>query len=79
MEKFWLKHYPPGVPAEVDVDQYSSLVQLMEDGFAKYAQRNAYAYMDRLFTFAEIDRSLGGVRRLAAGLGASRAARASRS
>jgi long-chain acyl-CoA synthetase len=40
----------------VDVDQYSSLVQLMEDGFSKYAQRNAYAYMDRLFTFAEIDR-----------------------
>jgi long-chain acyl-CoA synthetase len=31
-------------------------VQLIEDGFAKYAQRNAYAYMDRLFTFAEIDR-----------------------
>ena len=56
MEKFWLKHYPPGVPAEVDVDQYSSLVQLMEEGFTKYAQRNAYAYMDRLFTFAEIDR-----------------------
>jgi long-chain acyl-CoA synthetase len=56
MEKFWLQHYPPGVPAEVDVDQYSSLVQLIEDGFAKYAQRNAYAYMDRLFTFAEIDR-----------------------
>ena len=56
MEKFWLQHYPPGVPAEVDVDQYSSLVQLMEEGFSKYAQRNAYAYMDRLFTFAEIDR-----------------------
>jgi long-chain acyl-CoA synthetase len=56
MEKFWLQHYPPGVPAEVDVDQYSSLVQLLEDGFSKYAQRNAYAYMDRLFTFAEIDR-----------------------
>jgi long-chain acyl-CoA synthetase len=56
MEKFWLQHYPPGVPAEVDVDQYSSLVQLMEEGFSKFAQRNAYAYMDRLFTFAEIDR-----------------------
>ncbi len=41
MDKFWLQHYPPGVPAEVDVDQYSSLVQLMEDGFTKYAQRNA--------------------------------------
>jgi long-chain acyl-CoA synthetase len=56
MERFWLKHYPPGVPADVDVDQYSSLLELMQDGFTRYAQRNAYAYMDRLFTFGEIDR-----------------------
>src|SRR5512137_1406496 len=56
MDRFWLKHYPPGVPADVDVDQYSSLVQLMEDGFAKYANRNAYAFMDKYFTFADIDR-----------------------
>ena len=29
MERFWLKHYPPGVPADIDADQYSSLVLLM--------------------------------------------------
>ncbi len=56
MERFWLKNYPPGVPADVDVDQYSSLVQLMEEGFAKYASRDAYAFMEKHFTFAEIDR-----------------------
>jgi long-chain acyl-CoA synthetase len=56
MERFWLKHYPPGVPADVDVDRYSSLNELMQDGFTRYAERNAYAYMDRLFTFGEIDR-----------------------
>src|SRR5512134_3951031 len=56
MERFWLKQYPPGVPADVDVTQYSSLVQLMEEGFQKYAQRNAYAFMDRYFTYAEVDR-----------------------
>ncbi len=56
MERFWLKNYPPGVPADVDVDQYSSLVQLMEEGFAKYASRDAYAFMERHFTFADIDR-----------------------
>jgi long-chain acyl-CoA synthetase len=56
MERFWLKHYPPGVPADVDVDQYTSLVQLMEEGFAKYANRDAYAFMERHFTFADIDR-----------------------
>jgi long-chain acyl-CoA synthetase len=56
MERFWLKHYPAGVPADVDVTQYSSLVELMEEAFRKYAQRNAYAYMDRCYTFADIDR-----------------------
>jgi long-chain acyl-CoA synthetase len=56
MDRFWLKHYPPGVPSDVDVDRYSSLVQLMDEGFRTHASRNAYAYMDKLFTFGEIDR-----------------------
>jgi long-chain acyl-CoA synthetase len=70
-----LQHYPPGVPAEVDVDQYSSLVQLMEEGFSKYAQRNAYAYMDRLFTFAEIDRHSAAFGAWLQGRGIARGAR----
>ena len=52
MDRFWLKHYPAGVPHDVDVDQYSSLVELLEEGFRKHAARNAYAYMDKFFTFA---------------------------
>ncbi len=56
MDRFWLKHYPEGVPAEIDPTQYSSLVQLMEESFAKYGSRNAYAFMDRYYTFADIDR-----------------------
>jgi long-chain acyl-CoA synthetase len=75
MDRFWLKHYPPGVPADVDVDQYSSLVQLMEEGFAKYASRNAYAYMDRFFTFAEIDRYSAAFGAWLQGLGLARGAR----
>jgi long-chain acyl-CoA synthetase len=56
MERFWLKHYPAGVPHDVDLTQYGSLVALIEDGFRQHATRNAYAYMDRFFTFADIDR-----------------------
>ena len=56
MERIWLKHYPAGVPHEVNVDQYDSLVQLMQEGFRTHAARNAYAYMDRFFTFAAIER-----------------------
>jgi len=75
MDRFWLKHYPSGVPADVDVDQYSSLVQLMEDGFAKYASRNAYAYMDKYFTFGEIDRHSAAFGAWLQGLGLARGAR----
>ena len=56
MERFWLKSYPPGVPADIDLARYASLVQLMDESFAKYAGRTAYAFMGRDYTFAEIDR-----------------------
>ncbi len=56
MEKIWLKNYPAGVPAEVDVTQYSSLVELMEEGFRKHAQSSAYAMMDKQMSFGELDR-----------------------
>jgi len=75
MDRFWLKHYPPGVPADVNVDQYSSLVQLMEEGFAKYATRDAYAFMDRRFTFSEIDRQSAAFGAWLQGLGLARGAR----
>ena len=39
MERFWLKNYPPGVPADIDVTQYRSLPDLMADSFRTYAER----------------------------------------
>jgi len=55
MEKFWLKSYPEGVPAEIDCTQYSSLAHLMEEAFRKYASRNAYVCMDKFLTYGEVD------------------------
>jgi long-chain acyl-CoA synthetase len=55
MDKFWLKAYPKGVPAEIDYTQYRSLVHLLEEAFHKYAARNAYVCMDKFITYAEID------------------------
>lgn len=55
MDKFWLKSYPKGVPAEIDSTQFRSLVHLMEESFRKYAQRKAYVCMDKFLTFAEVD------------------------
>jgi long-chain acyl-CoA synthetase len=55
MEKIWLQSYPPGVPAEIDPNQYRSLVHLLEESFQKYADRNAYVCMDKFLTYAELD------------------------
>ena len=55
MDKIWLKSYPAGVPAEINPDQYRSLVHMLEESFQKYAQNNAYVCMDKFLTYAELD------------------------
>jgi long-chain acyl-CoA synthetase len=55
MEKIWLKSYPEGVPAEIDVSQYTSVTHLLEDSFRKYAGDKAYVCMDKFLTYAEVD------------------------
>ena len=55
MDKFWLKSYQAGVPAEIDFTQYRSLNQLLEEAFRKYADRKAYACMDKSITYGELD------------------------
>jgi long-chain acyl-CoA synthetase len=51
----WLSSYSPGVPADIDPTQYSSLVQLMEESFRKFADRTAYSFMGKDVTFAQTD------------------------
>jgi len=55
MERIWLKHYPAGVPADIDVTQYSSLVELLEESFRKFADRKAFICMDKAITYRELD------------------------
>jgi len=56
MQKPWLKSYPPGVPAEVDLTEYDSLVDLLELSYAKYAERDAAVCMGSRLKFRDIDR-----------------------
>ena len=55
MERFWLKSYPPGMPADIDPSAYPSLVALFEESFSKYRDKPAYVCMDKALTFGEID------------------------
>jgi len=56
MEKFWTRSYPAGVPAEIDYTRYRSLVHLMEESFARFAQRDAYVCMGKSITYGDVDR-----------------------
>ncbi len=51
----WLKHYPAGVPAELNVCAYPSLVALIEDSFRRFHSLPAYKYMGRAISFAQVD------------------------
>ena len=56
MEKIWLKHYPAGVPAEIDANKYQSIRDLFEESVASFGERPAYHCMGKEITFAELDR-----------------------
>ena len=53
----WLQQYPEGVPADVDLNRYSSLVQLLNESFVRHADKPAYTMMGRDMTYAELDRA----------------------
>jgi long-chain acyl-CoA synthetase len=56
MEKIWLKHYPPGVPTEIDYGQYRSIGELFETTVEKYADRPAYTNMGKTISFGDLGR-----------------------
>ncbi len=56
MEKIWLKHYPKGVPAEIDYRQHRSIPDLLEKSVATYRDRPAYTNMGKTINFGDLDR-----------------------
>jgi long-chain acyl-CoA synthetase len=55
MERIWLKQYPAGVPTDIDVNQYTSLVELLEESFKKFADRKAFICMDKSISYRDLD------------------------
>jgi len=72
MGKTWVEAIPAGVPANIDVEQYPSLVALLDESFKKYATRTAYKFMGKAISFAQVDdasRALAATCRRKAGQG----------
>jgi long-chain acyl-CoA synthetase len=54
-DRFWLNHYPAGVPADIDYREYRSVVDLFDQSVVRFAERPAYCFMDETMTFADLD------------------------
>ncbi len=52
----WLSAYPEGVSANIDTSAYGSLVDLMQDSFRRYGERDAFTFLGRALTYSELDR-----------------------
>lgn len=52
----WLASYPRGVPAEIDVNAYSSLNALFEETCERFRHRPAFANMGRTLSYDDLDR-----------------------
>lgn len=55
MDKVWLKRYPADVPAEIDADRHSSLVEMFESAALRYADQPAFINMGEVMTFRKLE------------------------
>ena len=55
MERIWLNSYPSGVPADIDVNEYRSLVEVLEEATGKFTHNTAFISMGKKITYKELD------------------------
>ena len=55
MNKPWLTQYPAGVPAEIDMQRFASLADVLRDSCQRFADLPAYRSMGVAMTFRELD------------------------
>ncbi|MEZ4949025.1 MAG: AMP-binding protein [Saprospiraceae bacterium] len=56
MERPWLKNYPNGVPANINPEQYPTLIAMFEETFKKYKQLPAFTCMGKTLSFEQLDK-----------------------
>lgn len=55
MEKPWLKSYQAGVPAEIDVNEHSSVVDIFSGACKEFANKPAYTNFGKTISYNELD------------------------
>lgn len=54
-EQFYQDKYPAGVPREVDLNKYKSMVDVFEQSVKKYADRPAFSAVGATLTYRDLD------------------------
>jgi len=55
VDKPWLSQYPEGIPAEIDLGQHSSVLDVFERSCRKFSDRVAFTCMGKSMTYSELD------------------------
>jgi len=55
VDRIWLKSYPKGVPATIDVNEYASVRDLFDRVISQFGSRPAFTCMGKSITFADLD------------------------
>lgn len=56
MEKIWLKHYPDGVPAEINPEQFNSIADMFAASVKAYPHALVVSNLGTAYTYAELDK-----------------------
>jgi long-chain acyl-CoA synthetase len=59
VERVWLKSYSPGIPADIDVSQYDSVLDLFDETIKKFADKPAFCNFGRKLSFTHLDELSG--------------------
>jgi long-chain acyl-CoA synthetase len=56
VNKPWLEHYPDGVPAEIDLSEFSSITDIFDKSCAEHAGKTAFINMGKSISYGELDK-----------------------
>ena len=55
-ERPWLASYPKGIPAQVDLEKYASIVSVLDEACRDFRDRPAFANFGKQISYADVDR-----------------------
>jgi len=55
-DRAWIKNYPSGVPANIDHNEFQTVVEFAADCFKKYKNKKAFECMGKSITYGELDK-----------------------